>query len=357
MKIIRLIFWLIITLFSGKISAQDPVLITLEPHKFYFHPETDNELSFKKYQGFLSTADLDYIIYDLLGNKLMEGSAQTSDNVNMSTSVNLAAGYYRIYFPNNNTYFGLSVLPYRDREPDLFYGVHSNLCRDDELTDLSTSEKKIRHENVVKTLKKTGIGIVRDRVRPAIINPSPGVFNWQGNNHRYEDARKLLEKYNIQIMPFFAFSPPWMKRPEERVGGNPDEHKYPTNLHAMTTAWDSIYRRWSKVMTKIEVWNEPRGGTQERLAPLVHSMAYTFDKLGHNTEMVGCAFTSRTLDKYSSDMAQMKCFEALDVYSFHQYTKPEIAGNMLMTIRKTLDNCDQEYMPVMNSESGAQYIG
>ncbi|MFW5645236.1 MAG: hypothetical protein ACOCZL_04930, partial [Bacteroidota bacterium] len=86
---------------------------TLEPHKFYFYPDSVNELNWKVISGTLNAGDLDYEIIDFYGTKVGDGTAITSDSIHITTTVNLPRGYHIIRFPNLGTQFGLSVLPYK----------------------------------------------------------------------------------------------------------------------------------------------------------------------------------------------------------------------------------------------------
>ncbi len=352
----KLFVLILLSAWVAPLLAGDPVVITIEPDQFYFHPNTDQELSFLAYSRGIDQEELHYSIYDLYGNEVLKDTAYTTNGIDITTSVNLDRGYYRIYFPDLDTYFGLTVLPFRDREPDRFFGVHAALTKNDELVYLSFAEEGARHESLVKTLEKTGIGLVRERVRPATYAPSPGVIDYDPSSHRYEDARQLYEAYGIDVMGFFAITNWWMRRPNDRVNPTERHNRFPLNMHAITDTWDSIANRWGETLTKIEIWNEPRSGTQDRLAPLYHAMAYSFDGMD-NPKLLGSGYTAGTMEKYIPDMGRMKALDVIDKISFHQYTGPEVTGNMTTTVRGALKPFGLETMPVINSESGAQYVG
>src|SRR6056297_643282 len=229
----KLLVLILLTALVAPVLAGDPVVITIEPDQFYFHPNTDQELSFLAYSRGIDQQELHYSIYDLYGNEVLKDTAYTGNGIDITTTVNLDRGYYRIYFPDLDTYFGLTVLPFRDREPDRFFGVHAALTKNDELVYLSFAEEGARHESLVKTLEKTGIGLVRERVRPATYAPSPGVIDYDPSSHRYEDARQLYEAYGIDVMGFFAITNWWMRRPNDRVNPTERHNRYPLNMHAI----------------------------------------------------------------------------------------------------------------------------
>ena len=347
---------LLFMVFRATLSGEDPKIITLEPHKFYCVPDTDHVLTFKAYYTPISHDELHYSIHDLYGNEILKDTAITENDIDITTTINLPRGYYRIYFPALNTYFGLTVLPFRVREPDRFFAVHASLTKNDELTLLDFSDGFLRQESLVKTLKNTGIGLVRERIRPAVFAPSPGEFVYDGNSHRYEEARMLYDQYDIDVMGFFAITNWWMRRPNDRVNPTERHNRYPVNMHAITDVWDSIAKRWDGVLKNIEIWNEPRSGTQDRLAPLYHSIAYSF-KDQEYPKILGSGYTAGTMEKYVPDMGNMRALDVIDKISFHQYTDPEITSPMVRTMRTNLDKFGIIDMPVINSESGAQYVG
>lgn len=355
-KIISLVAILVYLLVYMPIYASDPVIITLEPHRFYFQPDTDHELTFQAYNIGIDANDLAYTIYDLYGNVVLQDTAVTDDNVHVTATVNLRQGYFRLYFQDLETYFGLSVLPLKEQEPDQFFAVHASLTKNDDLHLLSSQDKYVRHENLIKALNKNGIGLVRERLRPGVFHPSPDVFEYQGTSHRYDDARVLFEKYDVDVMGFFALTPWWMRREQDRVNPTERHNRFPANMHAITECWDSIAHRWGAVLKKIEVWNEPRSGTADRLAPLVHSIAYTFDGQEY-PKIVGSAITLGTMQKHNQDLGYMKCFDAIDDYSFHQYTDADVTKNITELVRGSLQEFGHTGKPVINSESGEQYVG
>lgn len=332
---------------------------TMEPQKFYFYPNTDQELSWKVISGELSPGDLDYEIIDFHGNKIQEGTASTTDNIHLTSTVNLPQGYYIIKFINLNTQFGLSVLPYLDPalEPDRFFAMHADLCHDDRLTYLSTEDQETRHENLFRVLYKTGIRKVRDRVRPVQFAPSADTWSWQGTTYRYEDARQLFNQYDIDVLGYFALSPGWMKRSADNISGsNRNENKYPSDMHALTETWLKIYDRWKNELEVIEIWNEPHGVVEDRVAPMVHAMAFAFQTAGHDVELATTAFAGLP-KRIVTNMGQMGCWDAVDKLTFHTYASPGQMEGRTRFFTDHMATFDNPYMPISITECGQKYIG
>ena len=340
-------------------SDSDLKLGTLDPQTFYFHPDTDHELQWKIISGSLLPGDLDYEITDFYGVKVDEGTAITNDSILVSATVNLPRGYYQIHFPKPGVKFGMAVLAYLDptEEPDRYFGIHAELCHDDRLTYLSDEDQLIRHENLFKTLHRIGIRRVRDRLVIGKFAPRPDKWSWEGDNFRYDQARPLFHKYDIDFMPNNAVAPNWMRRADDVIpGSNLDENKYPSDLIAYTDTYLKIYERWQNEIETIEIWNEPSGMTYDRLGPLINAMTYAFKTAGHDVEMVSGVFAGIKRN-YAESIKEMKCWEALDMISFHTYSIPEQAEGRTAFYKNTAGGEENPYLPVGISEMGQKYIG
>lgn len=348
------------TLNAGEAYIADTELSTLEPHLFYFQPNTDNKLTWKLLEGQIGSGDLDYEIINFKGAKISENKATTIDSIFINTTVNLPQGYYIIRFPNLNTQFGLSVLPYLnpDAIPDRFFAMHADLCHKDRLTYLSSQDKEIRHENLFKVLHKTGVRKVRDRVRPVQFAPNADSWSWSGTSYRYEDTRQLFDKYDIDLLGYFALSPNWMKRAEDKItGSNRNENKYPADLHAMTDTWLKIYERWQNELETIEIWNEPTGVTEDRLAPLVNAMTYRFQAAGyHDVDLATAAFAGLK-ERYTEHLGDMKVYDGIDKITFHTYANPDQTVNRTRFYMDAPAKFGYPNMPVSITEAGQKYVG
>ena len=334
-------------------------LATMEPHKFYFEPNKDNQLSWKLISGSLEPGDLDYEIINVDSELITTGTATLSDSIHVQATVNLSAGYYIIKFSNLDIQFGLAVLDYLDPKlkPDRFFALHADLCHDDWLTYLSEEEKVTRHENLFKTLYKTGIRKIRDRIRPIQFAPQSDQWSWQGTTYRYEDTRILFNQYDIDVLGYFALSPAWMKRPGDIIPGtNRDENKYPSDLHAFTETYLKIYERWENELEVIEIWNEPIGVTEDRLAPMIHAMAHEFKSEGHDVTIAGSAFAGLH-DRLVTSVGEMGCWDAIDLLTFHTYASPDQMEGRTNFYAGHANRFGQNYLPISITECGQKYIG
>lgn len=335
-------------------------IATLEPHLFYFHPDMDNELSWKVLEGESVSEELNYEIIDVDGSVVSKGAAIMNNSGRINTTVNLPRGYYIIRFTNLDIQFGLSVLPFLDPDslPDRFFAVHADLCHDDRLTHLDAADKEERYENLFRVLHKTGIRKVRDRVRPVMFAPNPDTWDWQGTVYRYENARQLFDKYDIDVLGYFALSPVWMKRSEDIIpGSNRKENKFPADLHAMTDVWLKIYERWRNELETIELYNEPTGVTEDRLAPLVNAMTYRFKTAGYNDVDIATAAFAGLRKRYTQHLGEMKVYDGIDKITFHTYANPDQLVGRTEFYMDAPGKFGYPNMPVSITEAGEKYVG
>lgn len=371
--------WLLTTTAWGQIQPQ---VRSYQPHQFYVEPGVGSVFEWDVRGSLGAKTTLDYQITDVEGHVVQRGMAGLTDDGKLRTRVSLPRGYFKLEFLSIDNEVvgrggagqfslpaqsGIASIPAAVGEPDRFFGLHTELAKQYDTDPFGTQSQRLTMlDSLTRSLRRSGIGSIRDRVRPALLNPDLGVYDWQGtssntpNPHYYDDMRRAVEKYDIETMPFFLLAPDWQRRDIDRELYAPGEQQYAftADLNAATETWVNIHDRWQNTMHAIEVFNEPGGTVEDRLAPLIQAIAYRFDQgNGPRPELGGAGFAGGVPGRLLDALGRTGTLDVMDYLSFHTYANPQNLEGLVQQYRSHLDEYGRGNMPLWMTEVGDKFTG
>ena len=360
------------------VSAEPLEVRSYTPHQFYVEPGVPSQLV---WQADGDGDSVRYEIEDIRGKVVERGKARVTDDGETVVTVDLPRGFYYVRFPDVRVpvvarggrkefdvpaFSGIAALPRPDGQPDRFFAVHSELAKQYATDpDATRSQRLAKLDSLTRALRRAGIGLVRNRIRPALLNPAPGEWDWQGyrprHPHHFDDMRKALERHGVQVMSVFALAARWQRRPVDRRRHSPGEkqYAYPTDIGAMADSWRGIHDRWADVISGIEIYNEPSGAVEDRLGPLIHAMAYRFDPdHAKNRPLIGSpGFASGVRERLVTALGRVGALDVMDFLSFHTYAHPEGMESVVSGYRRALGEHGLADLPLRLTESGDKFVG
>ncbi|MCL2622260.1 MAG: glycosyl hydrolase, partial [Planctomycetaceae bacterium] len=248
---------------------------------------------------------LAFTVFDVHAKPNATGVARFDAN-QVIAEVTLPQGYWEIAFDASGERFGV-VSQAAAAEPfDEFFAIDaalSWLVQGDDLRD-----------GIIKSAKRSGIGMMRERFRLAGVAPAEGQFDWQTRN-RYDTLRQMYQKHGVEVLELSHDAPDWMGK----------RKVYPKNLAQYADAWHAITEQWQDSWGAVEVWNEPDiffGGDlpADQYVALVKTLAYRFQRDGMKKPLVGGVVAHFNEDWINTAMAN-QLGELIDVFSFHTYDR------------------------------------
>jgi hypothetical protein len=195
--------------------------VTLKPEnteQFFVTPNTKTVLRFQ-INGEEKT---ETVKFQLSGAETKNISIKP-DGKTVAVTVNLSCGFWEL--ESGTQRFGIVSLPEFKGKPDKFFAIDAALS-------WLVSDEQIRN-GLVKSAKRNGIAMIRERLSWNDIEPKPEQFHWKTG--RYDSVRKLCKEQGIEILEVFHETPNWMEKVE----------KYPSDLVKTAKSWNTIANYWN----------------------------------------------------------------------------------------------------------------
>lgn len=282
-------------------------------------------------------APLDYVVRDYWGREAATGRAKVTDGKAAKITVTLGAGFFDVEFPAAKERFGVLSLPASEGKTDPFFAIDSAmswLVRDDAV-----------REGLVKGLRRSGVGMSRERVSWSQIHKQKAERDWE-TDRRYETLRKAHARLGVTVLEMFHDSPAWPGRIE----------KYPDDLVAAARSWEAIAKRWRGTWGALEVWNEPDiffGGNlpADQYVAMVKTFAWVWVRTNTNMPLVGGSFAHYN-PRYLDNAARNGLLDCVDVASFHTYGHAGQMEGLVGKYRAWLRAHGKGAMPLWITECG-----
>lgn len=277
-----------------------------------------------------------FTIRDYWGREAARGTCALSAG-GPQCEVTLPQGFYEIELSPDAGRYGVVSLPAFEGKPDPFFAVDaamSWLVRGD-----------AAREGLVKALRRSGIGMSRERLTWGAVHPGADQWDWETPS-RFGRLRNAYREHGVEVLEMFHDSPAWMGL----VG------KYPDDLVAASRSWRAIAQHWRPAWGAIDVWNEPdiffgANLPADQYAPLVKTVAWAFgeEKTGvpilggvvahHNRRFLDCAARNGLLD-------------CCDAVSFHTYARAADMEGLVGKYHEWLRAFGRESTPLCLTECG-----
>lgn len=303
---------------------------------FFLTPDEPSVLRWTVESGKLA-GPLEYTIRDYWGNSVASGQVKLAAGNTVEATAKLRQGFYDLELPATRQRFGLVSLPEYSGEPDPFFAIDSALSWLEHNAEV--------RRGLVTVLRRSGVGMSRERLSWSQINPADGKFNWEGSS-RYDAVRRMHADHEVDLLEMFHDAPPW----PGKVG------KYPQDLVATARAWRRIAARWRPTWGALEVWNEPdiffgADLSADQYVPLVKTIAYALHRDRIDLPLVGGVFAhcNRAFLRTAADNGMLDC---VDVVSFHTYGRAPEMEALIGNYRSWLRAHGREAMPLWLTECG-----
>lgn len=280
---------------------------------------------------------IEYTLRDYSGKPVRSGRATTPSPGVAEVAVRGPQGFFEIEFSATQHRFGLVSLPGCKRADPFFAidGALSWLVRDSDL-----------REGLVQAARRSGIGMIRERLTWGAVHPAPDRWNWQAGM-QFDTLRRTCARHGVEVLEMAHDAPAWMGR----VGP-----RYPSDLVAAARSWQRIASQWQGTWGGLEIWNEPDiffGGNlpADQYVPLVKAISCALRRPGFSVPIVGgvMAHCNRT---FLDTAARNGILDSIDAFSFHTYGRaPEIEG-LVEQYRAWLADHGHESMPLWLTECG-----
>lgn len=321
-----------------------PALAELAPAEIgqaYPVPNQPSEVVFESRPPAAAADPIAYEILDYGGRKVGEGEVAPSPTGAVTIPLTVPAGYFELSFPGTKQRFGLVAA---SEEPlDSFFGLD---------TALSWLGPPPQRGSLIANLKRAGLGLSRERLSWAAINPEKEQWDWE-TSRGYDTVRRQYAENGVKILEMFHNAPAWTKTAKDGV--------YPDSPIDTARSWKTIAARWQSVWSALEVWNEPDinfGGNlpADQYVPVVKSIRYALRSSGVETPIGGgvVAYFNRP---FLDLAARNGLLETSDFISFHYYGPPLGLEKHITEFRGWLKQFGRESKPLWITEIGAPWEG
>jgi hypothetical protein len=343
------------TLFSSQISVGELSFQPEDITEFWITPETPSTLTWKVIVSSATTqpakAEPDkYVIRDYGDNVVASGQATAAKDGKIMASLSLPTGYYSLEFASTKQRFGIvSIDPFTGKKDSFF-------CIDTALSWLvGKTNTAPSREGLIRVLARSGVAMARERLGwNETLQPELDKWNWEGDND-YDTIRKCYAKNGVPLLELFHTSPAHVGK---AVGAGP--FRLPQDMLKVASSWKQMGTHWQSSWGALEVWNELDGAffsgnaPADQYAPLVKTIAYTFDHEGIKTPMVG-GVVAYGWDEGYLDLAQRNgVLDNIDAWSVHTYGHNSSLKiqNFMEVYRKAFKKYNKISMPIWDTESG-----
>ena len=309
--------------------------------RFFVTPNQPAVLSWKLKSPVRSRA-MRWRITNYWGRRIVAGTSLPANNT-INLSVRLPRGFYQITFPGNGQKFGVVSIAAHHGPAGHFFSIDSAMSW---LVNNPTDRQAVR-VGMIRILRRSGIGMSRERLSWAQINPAVGKFDW---NKDYQYGRLANDYFHngVRMLQMFSDAPAWT-HPDS---GSPYP---PVNLVQTARSWAVIGSYFHKQWGALETWNEPDGsGTPpDQLLSMVKAIAYSFQRADLHIPLVGGVFALSVPGFFQSDCAMNGLLDQVNVISFHYYfTPPTKIPTAVAAYRHYLAAFGKPSMPLWITESG-----
>ncbi len=329
MRILIFNVWLLFTvsLFAAELRPVDV-------EQAFVEPETEATFRFVAENG--SPESTEFRVLDAWGKPIQTVQAiRDGDTLLLKTT--LSRGFWELEYPANRQRFGVVALPAFRGKPDPFFaidGAFSWLVREDAM-----------REGLVKMAKRSGIGMIRERLRWNAVEPQEGIFDWETKD-RYDKLRAVCQADGVAVLELFHDAPAWVGKIE----------KYPDDLIKTARSWEAIAKRWSPSWGALEIWNEPEiffGGElpADQYVPMVKAITYRLKKAGIATPIFGGVMAHFEKD-WLDTAAENGLLDVVDGFSFHTYDRAPSMARIAGEYRDWLVKHEKGSLPLWLTECG-----
>ena len=137
--------------------------------QFFIDPDRPVTLEWAAPSG-AAAQELEYRVVDYHEQSVCSGKSTSTTQGRVQVELNLKPGYYEIVFPKSSQEFGIAALPAFAGSRDTFFAIDSAMSW--LVRDPST------REGLLEVLRRSGIGMSRERLGWRAISPSNGKWDW-----------------------------------------------------------------------------------------------------------------------------------------------------------------------------------
>ncbi len=288
-----------------------------------------------------------YTVSDYTGKTVASGDAVFAADGTLAVPVNLPRGYYEIAFGPTHQAFGVLAMKAHTGlggRADPFFGI------DAALSTLETREKM--RAGLIAALKRTGIGVARERLSMNAINPKPGEYDWQNGKRQSDALRKMYRDAGVEVLELMSGEPAHFE-----PGLN---HSFSQNLVETATAWSALTVRWGQGWAAGEVGNEPDlampGMPADQYAVMCKAQAYAADHSEPHRLTVGGVFANVPQGSYYDACTANGMLECLDALSVHQYDRAPLVQGQIQACREYVTGAGKSGLPIWVTECGHPWV-
>lgn len=261
----------------------------------------------------------------------------TTRDGEVSLPLALPAGFYEATLGADR--FGLVVSPQYQGKVDHFFAI------DAALSWLET--RSAMRKDLLALLKRSGIGLVRERVSWPAVNPQEGQYDFE-TGRSFDTLRAEYRRQGLKLLEVFHSAPNWSK--------TDNSNPFPQVLPATKTAWQALGNRWGSTWKAIEVWNEPDidfGGeiSADQYLPAVKAVNYALREK-KVPSLVGGGVFAYFNPRYIRNAVNNGLLDEVDFVSFHTYAKAPSLERIITDYRTALSPKGKRVLPIWLTESG-----
>lgn len=320
--------------------------VPLRPETFFITPGQASTVAWTTDVAGGTASPVPYTVLDYEGRKVASGVATPDAGApgRLSVSVTLPRGYHEIRLGEgaSASSYGLVVQDAFAGPADPFFGVDAVITWLERRAEL--------RESMVKMIKRSGIGLSRERFRWSGVNPAPDKWNW--NETDQADAlRGLYKQEGVPVLEMFHDAGP-------ARGSDTVTSRYPRDLVALSHSWPAVHERWRDTWAGIEVWNEPDGPTYgsslpaDQYLPFVKAMRWTFQQAGITAPLGGGVLIGSDPGDYHRNLVENGLLDHVDFVSFHDYRRAAEMAGLISLYRRWMKESGREGMPLWLTEVG-----
>ncbi|MDO5579733.1 MAG: glycosyl hydrolase [Planctomycetia bacterium] len=296
---------------------------TLTPaslEQFYVEP---NQAAVLEFSGKPKEGSEEFKIYNSDGKMIASGKGNPKDK-GISVPVNLPQGYYELEFPSENCRFGILSFPAFKPKPDPFFAI------DGALSWLVKSPEK--RSDLVKIARRSGISMIRGRLRWSEIEPKQGEFIFDGSRS-YHAVQEACLKNGVEFLEVIHDAPDWTGK----VG------KFPKDLVKTSQSWKKMAEERGAWWNALEVWNEPDISFSGKLpadqyTPLLKTIQRTYKANRVKIRVVGGVLSGFNKD-WMESAKKNGLADHCDVFSFHTYSRANAVEGIFSRYQGWLADC------------------
>ncbi|MBE6425815.1 MAG: hypothetical protein E7029_07515 [Planctomycetaceae bacterium] len=313
-----------------------------------------------------NASETEFILCSVNGQELQRLNAQTQNVPNsgkkrLVLDLTLPQGYFELRAAATGQTFGIvSLPPFCETETqdlqklaDPFFaidGAMSWLVRQNDLDR--------QRDEMVQIARRSGIGMIRDRLSWNGCQTKPGTENIQLETPRhYDSCRKTAMRHGVLVLELCHDAPSWMEKTGTR---------YPKDLHAARDFWNVVTPAWNRTWGGMEVWNEPEisfGGElpADQYAAILKTLAYQHQnspaekqklkETGLRTPLVGGVMAT-CHRKWLDTAHECGMLGLCDVFSFHTYAHAPAVEKIYSNFQAWLRDSGQPEKPMWLTECG-----